>query len=230
MKRLAIIQITLLLSFLPYSHIYAEDYQYQYFNEKKEHTPFSDYIPRVRLHYKTVPHYFEDYYELYGKKQYYNGNSLRKNIERLKTALKCKFRHPSEAIVKVKTEEEYRKYRNLMFMHINILIMRNYLKIASRYDKRRIYFYNLDFAKEIKESLNMAKGLYKEAVTYWNNARRYAESASKIRITTNLGFIESERYSIVNGELDYEKIINNHLNRIKEKRQILNTGLSSINK
>ncbi len=122
----------------------SEDYQYQYFTEEKDkYVPFSDYIPKVRLHYKTVPHYLEDYYELYGMKQYYNENSLRMNIARMKTALNCKFRHPSEALVKVETKEEYLKYRRLMFMHINILIMRNYMRIASRYDKRRIYFYNL---------------------------------------------------------------------------------------
>jgi hypothetical protein len=74
--------------------VHAEDYQYQYFNdEKNKYVPFSDYIPRSRLHYKTVPHYVEDFYELYGMKQYYNENSLRKNIDRLKIAMECKFRH-----------------------------------------------------------------------------------------------------------------------------------------
>src|SRR4030042_56619 len=122
-------------------NLHAEDYQYQYFSkkgEKDKYVPFSDYIPQIRLHYQTVPHYLEDYYLLYGMQQYYNENSLRKNIARLKTALRCKFRHPSVALVKVETEQEYLKYRNLMFMHINMLIMRNYLTIASRYDKRNV--------------------------------------------------------------------------------------------
>ena len=92
----------------------AEDYQYQYFTEEKDkYVPFSDYIPRSRLHYKTVPHYVEDYYLLYGMKQYYNENSLRMNILRMQKALFCKFRHPSEALVKLETEPEYKKYRKL---------------------------------------------------------------------------------------------------------------------
>ncbi len=45
-----------------------------------------------------------------------------------------------EALIKIESEEEYSKYRNLMFMHINMLIMRDHMKIAARYDKRRIYF------------------------------------------------------------------------------------------
>ena len=203
--------------------VFAEDYQYQYFNkEKDKYVPFSDYIPKVRLHYFTVPHYLEDFYQLYGMKQYYNENSLRKNIDRLKTALSCRFRHPSQALVAVESEPEYLKYRRLMFMHINILIMRNYMRIASRYDKTKILFYNGPFAKEINESFNIAEGLYKEAIPYWETAKKYARDASEIKITTDLGFIESERFSIINGDLDYGKIINDHLKRLNSKRAQLN--------
>ncbi len=208
--------------FIPYS-IKSEDYQYQYFNgEKDKFVPFSDYIPKVRLHYLTVPHYVEDFYQLYGMKQHYNENSLRKNIDRLKAALDANFRHPSEALVKIETANEYMKYRRLIFMHINILIMRNYMSIASRYDKQKIYFYNSEFKKEILDSFDIAEGLYKEAVPYWEKAKKYAQDASEIKITTDLGFMESERFSIVKGELSYGKIIDDHLKRISSKRQKLN--------
>lgn len=200
----------------------AEDYQYQYFNhEKDKYVPFSDYIPKVRLHYKTVPHYVEDYYLLYGLKMYYNENTLRKNIDMLKTALNSKFRHPSHSLIKIETEDEYQKYRRLMYMHINLLIMRSYMRIASRYDKQKVYFYNADFAKEINESLDTADKLYNEAVPYWNKARDYAEKASDIKLTTDLGFIETERYNIVRGELDFGNIIDKHLDNIKKKREDL---------
>jgi hypothetical protein len=199
----------------------AEDYQYQYFKEKKAYTPFSDYIPKVRLHYKVVPHYLEDYYELYGMKQYYNENSLRKNIERMKAALGSRFRHPSEALTKIETEEEYLKYRNLMFMHLNMLIMRDHMKIAVRYDKRKVYFYSADFAREILESLDIAEKTYREALPYWQEAKKYALRASEIKVTADLGFIESERTSIVRGEIDFEKIINGHLARLDSNRQKL---------
>ncbi|MCU0849022.1 MAG: hypothetical protein MUD12_14135 [Spirochaetes bacterium] len=218
----------LILAISAAASAFGEDYEYQYFKNKgKKYTPFSDYIPKVRLHYKTVPHYLEDYYELYGMKQYYNENSLRKNIERLKTALECKFRHPSEAIVRIDTEEEYLKYRKLMFMHINMLIMRNHLSIASRYDKQKIYFYNAEFAKEINESLDIAEKYYSEAVPYWEKAKKYAEEASAIKITTALGFIESERYSIIHNEYDFAKIIDNYLRKVKEKKKKLSEMTAS---
>ncbi|MFC1671375.1 hypothetical protein ACFL20_13360 [Spirochaetota bacterium] len=219
--------------FLSFSHLSAEDYQYDYFTiekKKNKYVPFSDYIPRIRHHYKTVPHFLEDYYELYGMKQYYNENTLRRNIARLKTALNCRFRHPSMALVKVETEIEYRKYRNLLFMHINLLIMRNYLKIGARYDKRKIYFFNADFAKEINESLDIAESFYKEAMPYWVKAKKYANNASKFRITTDLGKMESERYSIIQGELDYNKIINFHLRNLSKKKNKLKDILTKQQK
>jgi hypothetical protein len=220
------IAIILLLIFS--SRTFGEDYQYQYFKEEKNlYTPFSDWIPKIRLHYKTVPHYLEDFYEIYCMKQHYNENSLRKNIERLKMALSSKFRHPSEAFVKTESEDEYLKYRNLMFMHINYLIMRNYLTIAARYDKRKILFYNLDFAKEIRESLDTAEKFYKEALPYWSEVKKYAERASEIKITTDLGTIESERYSVVKGETDFEKIIGTYLKRVEDKKKTLDSAIAA---
>jgi len=221
-------KIIILLLVAVTSNLLAEDYQYQYFSkkEKDKYVPFSDYIPRIRLHYQTVPHYLEDYYLLYGLKEYYNENTLRKNIERLKTALRSRFRHPSMALVKVESEREYLKYRNLMFMHINLLIMRSYLSIASRYDKSRIYFYSKDFAKEIEDSLGIADKHYEEALPYWNAAREYARKASRIGITTDLGFIESERYSIMTGELNFGKIIAGYRKNIKSKKEKL-SGLTA---
>jgi len=208
----------------------AEDYQYQEFKEKKKHVPFADYIPRIRLHYETVPHYLEDYYELYGFKQYYNENSLRKNIERLKTALQCKFRHPSRALVKIESEKEYYKYRNLMFMHLNILIMRNYMRIASSYDQQKISFYSAPFAKDITDSLEFAEKYYNEALPYWDEAVKYAAVASSVKITTDLGFIESERKSIMKGDLDFKKIINGHIAKLKKKRDKLSAMLAKQTK
>ena len=49
----------------------SQEYQYQYFNSKNmKYVPFSDYTPRIRIHYETVPHYVEDFYKLYSMKQH----------------------------------------------------------------------------------------------------------------------------------------------------------------
>ncbi len=227
MKPGKIILIILASVILFSTQVTAEDYQYQNFSQKNEYLPFSDYIPRVRLHYYTVPHYLEDYYLLFGMKLYYDESSLRKNIEMLKTSLNSKFRHPSQALVVVDTEQEYLKYRKLMFMHINIMIMRNYLKIGSKYDRIKVRFHDAPFAKENIDSINTAIKLYNDAIPYWEEAKKHAESASEIKITTKLSNIESERFRIVRGELDFKKIIDNHIASSERKKKELQKYLAS---
>jgi hypothetical protein len=222
-----------MLIMLAAGNLHGEDYQYQYFSKKKDkdkYVPFSDYIPQIRLHYQTVPHYLEDYYELYGLKMYYNENTLRLNIERMKTALQCKFRHPSQALVKIESEPEYLKYRNLMFMHINLIIMRSYLSIGARYDMHNIRFYHWDYAKEISDSLDSAEKSYAEALPYWDKAREYAEKASQVKITTDLGFIETERKKIILGDIDFSKIIAGYRTGVKAKKQKLNELMATYQK
>ncbi len=224
MKKFTVTTILLLLTVIQLS---AEDYQYQYFNQKKEYVPFSDYIPKSRIHYKTVPHFLEDYYLLYCMNQHYNENSLRRNIDRMEKALQCKFRHPSNALIKIESDKEYLKYRRLFFMHINLLIMRNYMKIAARYDKQKIYFYNLEFSKEIRDSLDTAEINYRKAIPYWQKAKKYAADASRIKITTDLGKMETERYRIIHNELDFKRIIGNHLKKLNKKKKRLDRYLAA---
>lgn len=229
-KTQKVLSLLLIFAFYSTAQLSAEDYQYQYFSEKDEYVPFSDYIPRVRMHYYTTPHYLEDFYLLFGMKLYYNENSLRKNIDMLKTALNCKFRHPSQALVKVETENEYLKYRKLLFMHINIMIMRNYLKIGSRYDKKNIKFYDVTFAKDINDSLDIAKKMYQEAIPYWLEAKKHAEQSSSIKITTKLSNIETERYRIITGDLDFTKIINSHITGVNKKQEKLRNFIAAAPK
>lgn len=217
MKKLYISIILISLVFA--GSIEAQDYQYQYFaGENDKYVPFSDWIPQYRKHIYTVPHFLEDYYLLYGMKLYYDENSLYRNIEVLKTALGSHFRHPSNALVKVGSEEEYYKYRNLMFMHINMLICRNYRMIGVRLDKQHIFFYDDSYAEDLLKSLDMAKNVYNEAIPYWLEAKKYAEKASQIKITTNLSNIESERFSIMKGDTDMEKFIKRDIDNVEKKK------------
>jgi hypothetical protein len=147
----------------------------------------------------------------------------------LKIGLNCKFRHPSQALVTVDTEDEYLKYRKLMFMHINIMIMRNYLKIGIRYDKKSIKFHDVSFANEINESLDIARKIYQEAIPYWEEAKRYAEESGQIKLTTKLSNIESERYRIITGDLDFNKIINAHISKVDKKQEQLKNFVAGVN-
>lgn len=199
------------------------DYNYEY-QKNGPYTKFSDWVP-YKLH-KWEPKYLEDFYELYNLKQHYNDNEIRKNIYWLKIALGKRFRHPKHSLCETKTEQEYYKYRNLMFMHINIQIMRSYMRLGSKFDKRHVYFYNLDFAHELKESFNVAEAFYKEALPYWEKAKEYADKANEVPVDLDLGTIETERYEIVTGKLDFGHIIENHLDRLDGKKKIVSEYLT----
>lgn len=207
-----------LVSILSSYSIQAEvdlDYNYEY-EKNGPYTKFSDWIP-YKLH-KWEPRNLEDYYQLVGLRQHFGENDLRRDIYFLKLSLQKKFRHPKNALCEIESEEEYYKYRNLLFMHLNIRIMRSYMRLASLYDKRHLYFYNLDFAPDLKESFNIAEGFYKEAIPYWDKAREHADKANEIPFDLDLGTLETERFEIVTGKLDYGYIINNHLERLKKKQ------------
>ena len=180
-------------------------------------TKFSEWVP-YKLH-KWSPKFLEDYYELYGLKLHYGENELRKDISFLKIGLESRFRHPNNALCKVKNEKEYHKYRLLLTMHINLQIMRAYMRIASLYDKRHVYFQNLDYAHDLKKSFKLAEGFYKEAIPYWKKAEEYAKKANEIKDEIDLGTMESERFEINNGKLNFGNIINDHLARLAKKQE-----------
>lgn len=193
------------------------DHNYEYEQEGALKTKFSDWVP-YKLH-KWNPKFLEDYYELYGLKLHYNENELRKDIYFLKIGLQSRFRHPKNALCPIKSERHYYKYRLLVFMHINLQIMRAYMRLGSLYDKRFVYFQNLDFAHELKNSFKIAGGFYKEAKPYWAKAKDFALKASKVYEEVDLGTLESERHEISIGKLNFEEIIDDHLARLERKQK-----------
>lgn len=199
-----------------------------YYDQSEMYTKFSDWIPK-RLH-QWNPQNVEDFFLLYSLRMIYGEEELRRNIFFLKIALEKRFRHPSQALCKIETKEQYHKYRLLIFMHLNLKIMRSYLRIGSLYDKRHLYFYNLDFADELKESFAVAEGFYKEAIPYWQKAKEYALKAGVYNFELDMGSLESIRYEISTGEIDFNKYIGEHLARVREKQNAVNDFLAQMNK
>lgn len=197
-----------------------------YYDQSGMYTKFSDWIPK-RLH-QWRPRNVEDFFLLYSLRTLYGEEELRRNIFFLKIALEKRFRHPREALCHIKTKEEYHKYRLLIFMHLNLRIMRSYLRIGSLYDKRHLYFYNLDFADELKESFDIAEGFYREALPYWFKAKEYALEASQYSFTLDMGTLESIRYDIEKGEIDYARFTANHLARLKQKQNSVKDFLARM--
>jgi len=190
-----------------------------YYDRTGKWVKFSDWIPFKQK--KFQPMFLEDYYLLYGLQMGYNISELKENIYFLYLALNSKFRHPRNSLCKIQTEEEFHKYRLLMFMEINLLIMRMYLRLGSLYDKRHLYFHDLDVSDDLEVSFLIARTYYNESLKYWYKAKDYAKKASIYPFTLDLGNIESHRFEIFSNELDYERIIKRHLNRIETKLEII---------
>lgn len=194
------------------------DYNYEY-EKNGPYVKFSDWVP-YKLH-KWEPKYLEDFYEMANLKQHYGENEIRRNIYFLKIGLAKRFRHPRQALCPITTEESYEKYRNLVFMHIHLQIMRSYLRIGSLYDKRHLYFQNLDFAHDLKNSFGIAEAFYKEAIPHWQKAKQHAERATEFPMDLDLGTMETERHHIMIGKWDYDDIIEKHLDRLDGKKKIV---------
>jgi len=69
--------------------------------------------------------------------------------------------------------------------------------------------------------------MYEEAIPYWEEAKRLAEESSRIKITTKLSNIESERYKIIKGELDFKKIITTHITGVDKKQEKLKNFIAA---
>lgn len=194
-----------------------------YYDQSEMYTKFSDWIPK-RLH-QWEPKNVEDFFLLYSLQQHYDEQALRRDIYFLDIGLNRRFRHPSQALCKIETPEEYHKYRLLIFMHMNLKIMRSYLRIGSKYDKRHLYFYNLDFADELKESFAIAEYNYRKSIPYWIKAQEYAKEASAYSFELDMGTLESIRYEIMTGDIDFGVYTANHLSKLHEKQQAVDDFL-----
>lgn len=186
-----------------------------YYDRTGRWVKFSDWIPFRQRKYE--PRFLEDFYDLYSLPQSYNVPEVKESIYFLVQAMTHRFRHPSRALCRIDTEEQHLKYRNLMFMHMNLLIMRMYLRLGSLFDKRLLRYHDLDVADDLEISFMIARTYYRESLTYWNQAKEYAMRANESRFELDIPAIENERFLIREGKLNYARIIELHLGRAEEK-------------
>lgn len=161
------------------------------------------------------PEYLEDYYQLYAERLYYNEDNIRVNVYFLEKGLHAPFRHPSKALCLLKTEDEGKRYKNLLIMRMYLKIMQNYLILGALYDKKNIYYFNLDFKEDLKKSLTIAQYYYTLSKDYWKKVLNYADKANRIKAKIEIETLENELYLILNREnevdWDYDYTIGLHL-------------------
>jgi hypothetical protein len=169
--------------------------------------------------------YAEQYYELYHQHLYHYPDDALEIIHYLELALKADFANPLYAIARVKSREEYRRYTRLFRMHCHLKIIEQYLLLGSKFDKFEIYFYNKEgpWNNAILDSLNTADWAYRQALATWEEARRWSREAFLLRglHLEEIQIWEDENFRIETRDLDYEKIIKGHLNRLNAARAYL---------
>jgi len=165
------------------------------------------------------PEYFEDFYNLYTKRLDYDEDNIRFNIHILNLALSYPFRHPSRALCLLKTVDEGKRYKRLLVMDAYFKIMKDYLTLGSLYDKKIIYYFNMPFKKDLKESLGYAKYYYNLAKDYWKKVLYYAGEANKINARVDIDSLEDELYKILHRDKfvdwDYDYTFKLHLKKLE---------------
>ncbi len=163
--------------------------------------------------------YAEDFYELFYERFKMYPEHIKQNISFLELALQSDFRNPLYALARIDKEDWYPKYIYLFKMHVNLLMVREYRKLALKYNKLDAYFYNYPWKDENLESLVIAEGILNTAFYYWDEAVKWSDKASgEIHYFEELQYMEDENYRVQTGELDYDFIINRDLNQLYEVR------------
>ena len=169
---------------------------------------------------KTV--FAEQFYRLYHQHFYRYPEDSAENIWYLSMALRSPFANPLNALARIDDEREWEKYRNLFVMHVYLRLTDEYLAMAAKYDKFNAYFYNYPWKSANLDSLRTAEDYYQLALETWDSARTYGELARDRRFRwihlEEIQYWEDEAYRIENGDLDYQDIIEAHLERLERVR------------
>jgi len=169
----------------------------------------------------AYPVYFkEQYYRLYHIHYIQYPDDTIENIYWLEQATKADFCNPLYALAKIPDERVWERYRYLFNMHIDLKLIEQHLYLGAKYDKQVAYFFNAPWKKENLESLKIAETAYKAALFYWKTAKDWATKAAGMKwlYLPEVQFWEDESFRIVEGELDYERIINKELARLAKVR------------
>lgn len=171
--------------------------------------------PAYRLIYR------EQLYELYHQHFYMYPERIAENVYWLEQTLEADFANPLNALAVVENDREWEWYRYLFTMHVDLSLARLYLQWGAQYMKWNAYFYNAPWQRQNLESLDTAERLMSLARGYWEDAQKWSREAAPFHYI-NLEEIqdwEDEHYRIRNGELDYDAIIDRHLQRLTDVRE-----------
>lgn len=192
-------------------------------------------FPGYKLLYK------EQLYKLYQQRLYMYPENFAENILWLEEVLRADFANPLNALADIKDTRDWKWYRNVFLMHVNLLLVKQYLGFAKGYMKFHAYFYNAPFRDMTIRSMKKARRLVEYAKVYWNETLKYVENIKNMNLPffslQKIQHWENDFYRIVRREraygvraealeyksvhlmnktLDYGKIIERELQRIDD--------------
>jgi hypothetical protein len=174
------------------------------------------------------PLYYAEEFYLYVMNLYQENPSLTRNIRFMQWALKAPFTNQVNSLATITNVAEFRRYKSIFRMHVNLLIIDSYLQLARRFDKEHVYFFHAYwYAEELKESFTIARYLYEICYNYWDEAVKHAREADQEPARLDREDWEEELYLIRSGELDYRAIVDKHLERLDERMQIVEQYLET---
>jgi hypothetical protein len=163
--------------------------------------------------------YAEQYYKLFHDHIYIYPDDTMENISYLELALKSDFCNPLYALARIATKPEWEQYRYLFKMHVNLLLIEQYLNLGEKYNKRIAYFYNEPWKNDNLNSLDIAEKTFRVALDYWKEALGWAAKIPRLKFRLEqIQHWEDEWFRIVTRDLDYAEIINEHLAQIRKVR------------
>lgn len=170
--------------------------------------------------YSYACKYKEDYYRLFHIHYQQYPDDVMENIYWLEKAVKADFCNPLYAQCTINDEKDWEKYRYLFMMHINLKLIEQHMRLGRVFDKKVAHFYDQPWADEYIRNLKKALGCYETGLIYWQEAKLWAEKAN----TSSFRFLflpdiqnwEDERERVGTGKLDYEKILNREITRVKK--------------
>ena len=164
--------------------------------------------------------YKEDFYKLYHVHYQQYPDDCNENIYWLEKAVEADFCNPLYAMAKIETEKQWEKYRYLFQMHVNLKLIEQHLRLGRIYDKKCVYFYDAPWKDEYLNNLEKTLSCYEAGLYYWQEAKLWFEKANassfNFLFITELQNWEDERERIKTGELNYEKMLNREIERVKK--------------
>jgi len=162
----------------------------------------------------------EEFYSLYRENlipQTIYHETVEANILYLQWGIRAPFEHPSRGLIQVENRSQRERYKALLRMRMNFLLMRSYLDLGWQYDKSKLLYYNEEFNEEIIDSLFEAEECYWSAVHTFAETLKWAKKAtSHSRPFRKLASFEEERNRLLTRHRshDYARVIRARLKSV----------------